>query len=71
MGAMANLHTIRITWTHEPDQERYAAVVLGVQALLSVAGVEHQATIHQDEHLVDDETLGWLADQWATASPWG
>lgn len=69
MTAMAD--TIRITLTRQPDPDRYAAAVLGIQAVLSLAGLGAIATVHQDEAVVTDEEMGRLADEWAEASPWG
>lgn len=68
---MTNEHTIRVTLTGPPDPARYATVVLGVQVLLSMAGLDQVATVHQDQRVVTDEELGRLADEWAEASPWG
>ena len=64
-------HTITIRLIERPDPARYAAAVLGIQAVLAVAGLDTVATVWPDETLVTDEQLGKLADQWACRSPWG
>jgi hypothetical protein len=70
MTSMAD-HTIRITLSGRPDPGRYAAAVLGIQAVLAMVGLDGCAVVWPDRQLVTDEDLGTLADRWAERSPWG
>lgn len=67
---MNEQHTIRITIESTPDPDRYAAAVLGCQAVLSITGLAAVATVWHDPTVVTDEHLGAVVDQWADHNPW-
>lgn len=54
-----------------PDPAQYAAAVLGIQAVLSLTGLDKIATVWPDKTVVTDADLTVLADRWAATSPWG
>lgn len=67
---VGNNPSIRVTFNQQPDPDRYAAAVLGIQAVLQLTGQADTATIWQDQGVVTDEQLGYLTDRWANSNPW-
>jgi hypothetical protein len=56
--------------TTAPDPDRYAAAVLGCQAVLAMVGLDDIGTVHPDTSIASDEHLGDVNDRWANANPW-
>jgi hypothetical protein len=56
--------------TTAPDPDRYAAAVLGCQAVLAMVGLDGIGTVHPDTSIVTDDELGELSDRWADGNPW-
>jgi hypothetical protein len=69
-GVTAPATTLIITMTTRPDPDRYAALVLSVQAALQLAGLADSAAVWPDAQTADDERIAALADRWADGNPW-
>ncbi|HEX5404788.1 MAG TPA: hypothetical protein VFX16_21075 [Pseudonocardiaceae bacterium] len=67
---MSEYPCIRIALTEDVTPDQLAAVVLGCQTVLALAGLDAVATIWPDEKLVTDEQVARLADEWADRNPW-
>lgn len=63
--------TLVITMATRPDPDRYAAVVLGVQSVLQLAGLGDAAAVWPDAQAADDQQIAALADRWAEGNQWG
>lgn len=63
--------TLVITMATRPDPARYAAVVLGVQSVLQLAGLADSAAVWPDAQTADDQQIAAIADRWADGNQWG